>query len=184
MYRKNNHTSYDQQYLINKFRQLWEQHVMWTRSFIISTASDLGDLQVVTERLLKNPGDFATVLQRFYGLEKAKGFETLFTDHLVIAADLVNHAKTGDQAAVDADRVLWYKNADDISEYLSKINPNWSKKEWQKMFYSHLKMTENEAAKRLTGKFAEDIAEYEMIENEALTMADYIAEGIIKQFES
>ena len=31
--------------LMNRIRQLWEQHVYWTRFFIISTAADLGDLE-------------------------------------------------------------------------------------------------------------------------------------------
>lgn len=45
--------------LMNRIRQLWEQHVYWTRFFIISTAADLGDLEPVTNRLLQNPKDFA-----------------------------------------------------------------------------------------------------------------------------
>ena len=32
---------------------------MWTRSWIIDTVDQLGDLDAVTERLLRNPSDFA-----------------------------------------------------------------------------------------------------------------------------
>ena len=46
-------------------RKLWEQHVMWTRSFIISTASDLNDLELVTNRLLQNPTDFYDFLATY-----------------------------------------------------------------------------------------------------------------------
>ena len=38
--------------LMNRLRQLWGQHVYWTRFFIISTADQLEDLQTVTDRLL------------------------------------------------------------------------------------------------------------------------------------
>ena len=41
--------------ITNTLRKLWEQHIMWTRSFIISTAENLGDVELVTERLLGNP---------------------------------------------------------------------------------------------------------------------------------
>ncbi|WP_457945223.1 hypothetical protein [Caproiciproducens sp. LBM24188] len=68
--------------IFNTFRKLWTQHVMWTRSFIISTAADLGDLQPVTNRLLRNPADFAKALLPYYGEERAKQFSDLLTKQL------------------------------------------------------------------------------------------------------
>lgn len=47
------------------------------------------------------------------------------------------------------------------------------------MLYSHLKMTEKEAALRLQGNYATDIEIFEEIEKEALEMADDMACGII-----
>ena len=55
--------------LINLFRELWEEHIMWTRSFIISTVSELDDIEYVTHRLLRNPTDFANVFRLYYGDE-------------------------------------------------------------------------------------------------------------------
>ncbi len=168
--------------LRNELRMLWEQHVQWTRAFIISTAADLGDKSAVTKRLLRNPADFANVLKQCYGEKIANCFKELLTQHLLIAADLVNAAKKGDKAAADAARKKWYANADEISAFLAKTNQFWSEAEWKQLFYSHLQMTEKEAVLRLTGKYAEDIKIYDMIEKEALKMADYMARGIIKQF--
>lgn len=167
--------------LINTFRKLWEQHIMWTRSFIISTAENLCDLELVTKRLLRNPLDFEKVLSKYYGMEKAKMFSDLFTEHLAIAATLVNQAKQGDIAAVEITRRKWYQNADEIAEFLSSINPHWKKKTWQNMLYSHLKMTEDLATYRLKGMYAQDIEIYDNIETQALEMADYMAMGIMKQ---
>lgn len=45
--------------LFGRIRRLWSQHVYWTRFFIISAVSELGDLQAATKRLLQNPKDFA-----------------------------------------------------------------------------------------------------------------------------
>lgn len=168
--------------LMNELRMLWEQHVQWTRSFIISTAAGLGDLEAVTKRLLRNPVDFANVLNQFYGERIAKGFQELLTQHLMIGADLVNAAKAGDNAAADAARKKWYANADDISAFLGEINPYWSVETWRQLFYSHLQMTEKEATLRLEGNYAEDIKVYDMIEKEALKMADYMSMGILRQF--
>ncbi len=167
--------------IINMFRNLWEQHGLWTRSFIISTAADLPDLQFVTDRLLRNPSDFAAVLQPFYK-EQSKEFERLLKSHLTIAAQLVNDAKKGDTKAVDIDRKNWYANADQIAYFLSSINPYWSYEQWDDMLRMHLKLVEDEAVKRLKGQYAQDVALYDTIEEQALEMADLMSYGIISQF--
>jgi hypothetical protein len=158
------------------------EHVMWTRSFIVSTAFGLGDLNDVTKRLLQNPSDFAAALKPFYGSEAASAFEKLLTDHLQTAAALVNAAKAGDTNAVKQQREKWNKNADDIVDFLSKATPYWSRAEWQAALGEHLKRTENEAVQLLTGKYAASIAEYDAIQAQALEMADMLAQGIALQF--
>ena len=168
--------------LLNNLRRLWTEHVMWTRSFIVSTAFSLPDLDYVTHRLLRNPEDFAEMLRPFYGAERAKIFENLLTEHLEIGAQLVNAAKAGDTKTADEVRRQWYDNADDIAEFLSEINPYWSRLAWQTMLYDHLKMTENEAGQILTGQYEASIDQYDAIQREALEMGDYMANGMIKQF--
>lgn len=174
---------YEQLDLINELRRLWIEHVMWTRSFIISTVEGLKDLQYVTNRLLQNPGDFAKVFEKYYGETVANNFRKLFTDHLLIASDLVNAAKKGDTANVESLEKKWYANADEIAKFLASINPNWSEETWKNLLDDHLAMTLNEALYRLQGKYEEDIRNYDAIQKEALIMADYMAGGIIRQFE-
>lgn len=169
--------------LVNTFRKLWEQHGLWTRSFIISDAENLKDLQLVTKRLLRNPSDFADALQKYYGKDKAQKFDTLLTAHLTIAADLVNAAKAGNTESVNTIRTKWYKNAEDIADFLSSINPYWSKNQWRNLLFDHLKLVENEATLRLNKDYAKDIALYDAIEDESLMMADYMSDGIAKQFK-
>ena len=170
--------------LLNTLRKLWIDHVMWTRSFILSTAFDSRDLEAVTKELLRNPVLFADALKPLYGDQNARRFESLFSDHLLIAAELVNAFKRGDSRAVEEQHKKWFENADSIAQFLSEINPNWQKYDWQKMLYDHLNMTEFEAAQILNNQFAESIAQYNRIEDEALNMADAMAYGIIKQLPS
>lgn len=167
--------------LMNRTRQLWTQHVYWTRFFIISTAADLEDLEPVTNRLLQNPKDFAGLLTPIYGRRIAGQFQTLFTQHLLIAADLVNAAKNAEVNKVDDARNRWYQNADEIAGFLSSINPCWDTIKWKSLLYRHLQMTEQEAALRLQGNYTADIRVFDNIENEALKMADYMSCGLIKQ---
>lgn len=167
--------------LMNQLRLLWTQHVYWTRFFIISTAADLGDLKPVTNRLLQNPKDFARFLTPIYGMKTACQFQELFTQHLLIAADLVTAAKSGETDKVNDARNRWYQNSDEIAEFLSSVNKCWNEMKWKEMLYSHLKMTEQEATLRLQGNYTADIRVFDNIESEALKMADYMFCGIIKQ---
>jgi hypothetical protein len=178
----NSSMSNRQSQLSNAMRRLWMEHVMWTRSFIISTAANLGDLQFVTKRLLRNPDDFADMLRPLYGNENAMKFKNFFTDHLMIAAELVNAAKAGDKITADAKREKWYQNAEDIANVLSEINSYWNRNIWLTMLSDHLNMTENEAVQILTGQYDASITQYDAIQKEALEMADYMSSGIIRQF--
>ena len=131
--------------LMNQLQQLWAQHVYWTRFFIISTAEELGDLAPVTDRILQNPKDFAQLFAPIFGMNIANQFQELLTQHLLIAADLVNAAKNGEPEKADIARKKWYQNADEIARFLSSIQPCWSEAKWKEMLYSHLQMTEQEA---------------------------------------
>jgi len=175
--------SYEQLNLMNTLRKLWEQHVWWTRSFIISVASDIEDLELVTDRLLRNPTDFANVLAIYYGNENAEVFKTLLEEHLKIGAAIVTSAKEGNSEAVDENLKKWYDNADEIAAVLASINPYWDQEEWRSLLYDHLKMTTDEAVARLSGEFAQDIMIFDMIETQALAMADVMSAGIIRQLD-
>lgn len=168
--------------LFNIFRKLWAEHVFWTRAFIISTASGLGDLEHVTARLLRNPTDFALAFRNFYGVDKAKTLETLLKEHLLIAANLVNHLKEGDMEAAFEDRKKWQENAGEIITFLENTNPQIQIRQFRSLIYNHLKMTEEEALLRLNGKYESDIALFDSIEAQALQMADIMAYGILNQF--
>lgn len=169
--------------LRDRFRLLWEQHVYWTRMTIISMVHDLPDAQATTNRLLRNPTDFARLFCCFYGTEVASEFERLLRDHLVIAAELVKAAKAGNSSAAASAEKRWYQNADEIVSFLNQINPYWDIECMKPMWYKHLELTKSEAVARLNKKYTKDIAIFNEIEKEALKMADFFSWGIAIQFK-
>ena len=168
--------------IINTFRELWEQHIMWTRSFINASILGLPDVDLVATRLLRNPTDFANILKLYYGKDSALEFQKLLEEHLLLAASLINNAKAGNTAAAQEDERNWYLNANQIATFLASLSPHWTQQEWQKLFYDHLKMTKQEAINILTKQYQASIDIYDRIQDGALKMADYMAQGIIKQF--
>jgi hypothetical protein len=163
-------------------RMLWEEHIIWTRMFIISVAENTSDKAVVTERLLKNYDDMADALKPYYGNETGEEFGGLIEEHLMIAAALVEAAKAGNSTAATEAETKWYENADEIAKFQSSINPNWNETDQMDMWHNHLQLTKDEAVARLTKDYAADIEAFDLIEAQANMMADSMAEGIIKQF--
>src|SRR5215468_10433919 len=74
-------------------RKLWEEHITYTRNFIISALAGLPDTDAVAQRLLKNQDDIGDAIKPFYGDDAGKKLSTLLRDHILIAADVVKAAK-------------------------------------------------------------------------------------------
>ena len=166
-------------------RQLWEDHIVWTRNFIISDVADLPDLSAVTDRLLRNQDDIGDAIKPFYGDAAGEQLSGLLREHILGAAALLNAAKAGDADAVAAASDAWYANADEIAEFLAAANPkHWPVDEMKAMMKDHLDLTLSEAVNRLQGNYADDIAAYDQIHVQILHMADMLSDGIMAQFPS
>jgi hypothetical protein len=164
-------------------RQLWEDHIVWTREFIVSFAAGAPDLPAVTDRLLRNQDDIGDAIKPFYGDAAGEALSGLLREHIVGAAALLDAAKNGgDVAAASA---AWYANADAIAEFLAAANPRaWPLDEMKAMMKDHLDLTLSEGIARLQGRYADDIAAYDQIHAQILHMADMLSDGIIAQFPS
>lgn len=164
-------------------RKLWEDHVTWTRVYIIAALGDLPEADAAAQRLLQNQADLGNAVKPFYGDEAGDQLTALLKDHILIAADLLAAAKAGDAAGFEDANERWYENADEIAAFLNSANPdNWPLGEMQTMMKDHLDLTLEEASARLNGDWEADVAAYDKVHNEILHMADMISEGIIRQF--
>lgn len=164
-------------------RKLWEDHITWTRLYIVSAAADLPDKDLTAARLLQNQADIGNAIKPYYGAAAGDQLTALLRDHILIAAAIIEDAKQGNTAAFNADSARWYANADDIAKFLSTANPqNWPLADMQAMMKSHLDLTLQEASARLHGDYAGDIAAYDAVHLEILQMADMLSMGIINQF--
>lgn len=168
--------------LHDTLRRLWIEHTIWTRSYIVSAISSLEDQQKVLERLLINQDDMGNAIKPYYGEEAGNKLAKLLRKHILIAAKVVDAAKTGNQEKLKKYNTEWYKNADDIALFLSKANPNWSQAELQKMLHIHLKLVTDQVVTRIKKDWDAEIKAYDINENHMITFADILTEGIIKQF--
>lgn len=167
----------------NAMRKLWEDHITWTRLYIISAAANLPDKDATTQRLLQNQTDIGNAVAGFYGDAAGAKLTALLKDHILGAAALIEAAKSGDKAKVDAAAAKWYANADEIATFLSGANPqNWPLADMKAGMKMHLDMTLKEATDRLQGNWSADVQDYDKIHAHILGLADLLSTGIIKQF--
>jgi hypothetical protein len=104
-------------------RQLWEDHIVWTRMVIVSVADDLSDLPTAVDRLLRNQDGIGDAIKPFYGDAAGEELSRLLREHIVGAADLLAAAKAGDAEAVAGASEAWYANGDAIAAFLAEANP-------------------------------------------------------------
>src|SRR5207249_9476871 len=81
--------------LNNAMRGLWEEHVLWTRLFIVSDVANLPDLAATTARLQQNQTDIGNAVAGFYGDAAGNQLTGLLKEHILEAAAILNAAKAG-----------------------------------------------------------------------------------------
>src|ERR687885_921094 len=163
--------------------KLWEDHITWTRLYVIDALGDSPELPQTTQRLLQNQVDLANAIKPFYGDAAGDQLASLLNSHILIAADVVAAAKKGDSAALNASMARWQDNANEIADFLSAANPdNWSQDEMRAMMRQHLDLTTAEVVARLNKDWAGDIQAYDKVHEHILMLADGLTQGIVNQF--
>ena len=164
-------------------RKLWEDHVTWTRLYIVSAVGNLPDKDVTAARLLKNQEDIGNAVKAYYGADAGNQLTALLKTHISGAVDILAAAKAGDQAKQSAATAAWYKNADDIAAFLSSANPqNWPPDSMKAGMKMHLDLTLNEAVDELKGNYQASVDDYDKVHLHILGLADLLSSGIIKQY--
>jgi hypothetical protein len=165
--------------LHDAMRRIWEDHIAWTRLFIVSFAAGLGDTELVAGRLLRNQDEIGDMFRPVFGDEAGDAVTALLHDHILGAAAILAAAKAGDSAGAQAAIEAWYANGDDIARALSELNPDsWPFDEMSAMMRAHLDPTLQEGVARLEGRFADGIAIWDTIHDQALMMADMLTDGL------
>jgi hypothetical protein len=163
-------------------RKLWEDHITYTRNYIISALADLPDRDAVAQRLLRNQDDIGNAIKPYYGEAAGEKLSALLRDHIVIATEVVKAAKAGDKTQLADAQKKWSANGKEIAAFLSSANPNWPKKTLEEMLQTHLDLTTGEVVGRLNKDWAADIKAYDDGHVHMLMFADMLTDGIAKQF--
>jgi phage terminase Nu1 subunit (DNA packaging protein) len=163
-------------------RKIWEDHITYTRNYIISAVADLNDTDAVAKRLLKNQEDIGDAIEPYYGSAAGGKLTVLLKDHILIATEVVKAAKAGDKDQLASAQSKWSSNGKDIAIFLSSANPSLPQKTLENMLQKHLDLITGQIVARLNKDWAADINNYDEGHQHMLMFADMLVEGIAKQF--
>jgi hypothetical protein len=163
--------------------RLWEDHITWTRMVIVDFAAGLPDLPNAEARLLRNQVDIGNAIKPYYGRAAGQKLTSLLRTHIREAVPVLAAAKAGDQTKLTHALATWNTNARQIAAFLTHANQrSWPLAMTTTMMKQHLALTTAEAAARLQGNWAADIAAYDRVHTEILQMSHMLSDGIIRQF--
>jgi hypothetical protein len=163
-------------------RKLWEDHITWTRMWIVSFAAGAQDQQAISDRLMQNQVDIGNAVAKYYGNDAGTKLTGLLKEHIGDMVELVKASKAGDTAKIDAAKKKTYDNGDAIATFLSGANAkNWPLDAMKSAMKGHLDTTVQEATDRLAGKWDADIKDYDKVHEHILKLADTLTDGIVAQ---
>ena len=163
-------------------RELWTDHVVWTRDYIVATLGDRPEALSVTDRLMKNQEELGKAIGEYYGADAGNQITTLLKAHITGAVRVIDAAKADDKPALKVASENWSANAIEIADFLSKANPNWSRPALVDLMKDHLSTTSDEVTSRLKKDWAADIKAFDKVYDHAMMMSDALSDGIMKQF--
>ena len=163
--------------------KLWEDHIVWTRMVIVDFAAGAPSLKASEARLLHNQTEIGNAIKPYYGAAAGNQLTKLLRTHILEAVPVLANAKANNKAQLTKALTAWYANANQIAVFLSKANPHaWPLAMTSSMMKRHLQLTTAEAVARLQGRWAADVAAYDKVHAEILSMSQMLSSGIIQQF--
>jgi hypothetical protein len=77
----------------DRMRELWSDHIVYTRNFIVSAAAGLPDTAEVAQRLLRNQDELGEAIKPYYGDAAGTQLASLLRNHIQLAAKTLVAAK-------------------------------------------------------------------------------------------
>jgi hypothetical protein len=162
-------------------RDLWADHVIWTRDYVVAAVANSPAAPAAAERLLKNQQEIGSAIGSFYGQAAGDSLASLLTEHINAAVDLVAAAKARNDTKLSTAETRAKTNAEHIATFLAGANPNWSLADLQVMLNDHLSLLKEEIQGRVARKWDADVSTFDKVYDQAMTMADALSDGILKQ---
>ncbi len=163
-------------------RRLLTDYAHWTRELILLSVLGSGT-EAVQRRLRRNAEDLAGLVRQIYGERNATRFEEILNAWNTLILEWIKALIANDMRRIEELNVQWYALADTAARFISTLNRNYDRNEFQTVFYDLIYMTQNEASDILSANYAASIERYDQIIGRLMDLAEDITFVVMRQFQ-
>lgn len=163
----------------NSLHKLWLENAMWTRMYVVSTASDLQDKSSIMNRLRKNAEDIAKETKKVQpGVDEGR-FKSLLDSNAIGVTGLIFSANLGQGTEAYTVKQGLMKQVDQMASFLNSSNPNaFPLAETKVLFQGYLNEIHNQVMARASKSWEADIGAFDRVNEHAVKIADGLIKGV------
>ena len=164
-------------------RDLWSEHIFWVRSYVIATHHDdaLGS-EAADEKVVENARAIADAIAPLYGDAAADQLFELLAGHYGAITAYMKAHNTDDSAGESAATSALTTNAEAIATFLSGANTHLPKDAVFSLLAAHGGHHIQQIGAIHARDFAAEAKIWEAMRTHMNTIADALADAIVKQF--
>jgi hypothetical protein len=158
-------------------RKLFSDHSTFTEFYIVTFLSSVPLNAPVLDRLLANQTEIGDYVGSVLG-DKAAGQQlaSLLQEHIKCAGDALVKLKSGDKSATEAAVAELFSQGNRVAAFLSSLSPSKLPLETvEKEFLHHNQHVVTLATLHETGKWDQEVTEFDAYQNHMLSLSDLIS---------
>ncbi len=171
----------DELELNNDMRKAWTEHAFWAFAYQNSIFNELADLDDVAARLMQNAEDISEAFENYYSGSIINQLTRLLMEHSRLAGEIMISMRDNTPDTEQLER-QWFQNAENIARLLSNANAEYSYEELLQALTGHLDMLKRQMLATMNKEYENAIRLFDESLNQLLEMADYLTDGLLKQF--
>jgi hypothetical protein len=171
--------SFEELNILSIFQRLFTQVAVFMRSYINASIFNVPSIGANAERLMKVAEEFRNAILLFYGPELANQFGVLFTSFIAKATNVIEGYLTGNQQLISQSVQSWYRNADELADFLGSINSFWAESQWRNLLYQYIQLKLQMISALVQKDYSKEIQVYDRVFDLTTIMGTYMARGII-----
>lgn len=178
-----------------KMREVWVDHAMYTRFYVVQAVAKLDGKDEFGARLLQNQAEIGHVFKPIYSDPFGDRLTALLQEHIRLAAQAVDvmmleEGLLRDEDVRDEDvrtgqlgeiKAALDKNTQEIVELFADSNPFYDDRELFELFDTHVELLLEQVEARINKDWLADIAAFDEGLKHLYELSDTLVDGIIAQ---